>query len=210
MKVFANSDLNCIVICLVILILLLCLYLEYDRMSISNLVNQNPQNDSFQNTSNTCNNNDNDPLCNYFENEGNTTLRNIKTNIGTTNCYLRKIDTDLELDFLRGNNKLAKFDCANDARQKGDLYKVEESQSNKYTIKDQDDCQLKMRRGDDSIKCPDPPLNCWVDGRRGQRIVYFDCPNGNTSNNQTSNDIGDFELTGLDSSSFGLYAKIPK
>ena len=99
-------------------------------------------------------------------------------------------------------DKLAEFNCDNDARQKGDLYKVEESQNNKYTIKDQDDCQLKMRRADDNIG--------WVEGSQGQRIVYFDCPNGNTSNNQTSNDIGDFELTGSDSSSFGLYAKIPK
>ena len=201
MKVFANSDSNYIVICLVVLILLLCLYLEYDRMSITNLVNQNPQNDSFQNTSNTCNNNDNDPLCNYFENGGNTTLQNIKMNVGNQTCYLKKVDSDLQFDFLRGNNKLAEFNCDNDARQKGDLYKVEES-GNKYTIKDQDDCQLKMRRGDDSIS--------WVDGAQEQRIVYFDCPNGNTSNNQTSNDIGDFELTGSDSSSFGLYAKIPQ
>ena len=202
MKVFANSDSNYIVICLVVLILLLCLYLEYDRMSITNLVNQNPQNDSFQNTSNTCNNNDNDPLCNYFENEGNTTLQNIKMNVGNQTCYLKKVDSNLELDFLRGNNKLAEFNCDNDARQKGDLYKVEES-GNKYTIKDQDDCQLKMRRAEDSI-------GGWVDASQEQRIVYFDCPNGNTSNNQTSNDIGDFELTGSDSSSFGLYAKIPQ
>ena len=170
-------------------------------MSITNLVNQNPQNDSFQNTSNTCNNNDNDPLCNYFENEGNTTLQNIKMNVGNQTCYLKKVDSNLELDFLRGNNKLAEFTCGEGAKQRGDVYKVEKS-GNKYTIKDQDDCQLKMRRGDDSIS--------WVDGSQEQRIVYFDCPNGNTSNNQTSNDIGDFELTGSDSSSFGLYAKIPQ
>ena len=106
-------------------------------MSITNLVNQNPQNDSFQNTSNTCNNNDNDPLCNYFENEGNTTLQNIKMNVGNQTCYLKKVDSNLELDFLRGNNKLAEFTCGEGAKQRGDVYKVEKS-GNKYTIKDQD------------------------------------------------------------------------
>ena len=200
MKVFGESDLNYIVICLVLLILLLCLYLEYDRMSITSLVKQNPKKDSFQNTNSTCN--DNDPLCNYFK-DGNTTLtsRNIKMNVGNQTCYLKKVDSNLQLDFLRGNNKLAEFTCGEGAKQRGDVYKVEKS-GNKYTIKDQNECQLKMRRGDDSIS--------WVDGSQEQRIVYFDCPNGNTSNNQTSNDIGDFELTGSDSSSFGLYAKIPQ
>lgn len=202
MKVFANSDSNYIVICLVVLILLLCLYLEYDRMSITNLVNQNPQNDSFQNTSNTCNNNDNDPLCNYFENEGNTTLQNIKMNVGNQTCYLKKVDSNLELDFLRGNNKLAEFTCGEGAKQRGDVYKVEKS-GNKYTIKDQDDCQLKMRK--DSKK-----ITGWVDGSPEQKIAYFDCPVNGVYSNPTQNDIGDFDLTGSDSSSFGLYSQIPK
>ena len=200
MKVFGESDLNYIVICLVLLILLLCLYLEYDRMSITSLVKQSSRKDSFQTTSTKNNNN---PLDDYFENEGNTTFQNIKMNVGGEDCFLRKVDSNLQLDFLRGNNKLAEFTCGEGAKQRGDVYKVEKSESipRKYTIKDHNDCQLKMRRADDSIG--------WVDGTQGQRIVYFNCPNG-TSSNSSSNDIGDFDLTGSDSSSFGLYAKIPK